>query len=208
VGTLLNGVTPVHGGATAALLATAETQRLRGVGGLLSGIATGAVLGGGIGYVAVAVLGASLSLTGVISLGGGIGVVANYIATGEQDTVDETMTVERQAEPATPTPVDLFDSHPDPILYVADEGHGPVVRAANAAYADAFDVPTDAVLGAPLEEAVFATDRTNDIVAAVNDGEPLDIVASCQAATGNVPFRIRTAVTGEDCYLVYTPQDT
>lgn len=199
-----------QGPLTATLLATAGTRRLRGVGGLLTGLVVGALLGAGIGYAAVTVAAVPLSALAAISLGvalgGGIGVVTNYLATGDEDGVDETMTVEREPEQATPTPADLFDDHPDPVLYVADDGHGPVVRAANAAYGDVFDVPVDAVLGAPLEEAVLAGDDTGRVVDTITDGEDLDTVVTCETADGDRSFRIRTAGAGEDGYLVYTPE--
>ena len=168
---LATGETGTSGAAVATLLAVSGTQRLRGVGGLLTGIVVGALSGAVIGYVAVAVVGIPLTITGGVglgvALGGGLGVVTNYLATGEEESVDETMTVEREPSHAGPTPADLFDDHPDPVLYVADEGHGPVVRAANDAYGETFDVPVDAVIGAPLAEAVLAGEDTDAVVTAV-----------------------------------------
>jgi PAS domain-containing protein len=193
----------------AVVLATAGTRRLRGVGGLLSGLVIGAFLGAGIGYAAVTVFGAPITVIGAVSLGlafgGGLGVVTNYLVTGDGESVDETMTVEREPAQAEPTPADLFEEHPDPVLYVADEGHGPVVRAANAAYGTAFDIPADAVLGAPLEEAVLAVDDTERVVTAVDTGEQLDAIVTCETGDGERTFRIRTAGVGDDGYLMYTP---
>jgi len=206
---LVTGDAATGGPVTAVLLAAAGTRRLRGVGGLLSGLVIGAFIGAGIGYAAVTVLGAPITLIGAVSLGlalgGGLGVVTNYLVTGDEGSVDETMTVEREPAQATPTPADLFDEHPDPVLYVADEGHGPVVRAANAAYGTVFDIPADAVLGAPLEEAVLAGDDTERVVTAVEAGERLDAVVTCETGDGERTFRIRTAGAGDDGYLVYTP---
>lgn len=211
VATLLGAAGDTDSLAVATLLAATGTQRFRGVTGLLTGIVVGALLGAGIGYAAVAVGGLALSTLGAVSLGvalgGGIGVVTNYVATGDEGETDETVTVERDTEPASPTPADLFDDHPDPVLFVVDEGHGPVVRAANAAYADTFDVPTDAVLGAGLEDAVLAGEQTDDVVAAVADGESLDTVVTCETADGERSFRLRTAGTGPSGYLVYTPTE-
>jgi len=196
--------------AVATLLVAAGTRRLRGVGGLLVGIVVGALSGAAIGYVAVAFLGVPLATSGAVglgtALGGGIGVVTNYAATGDGEPVDETMTVEREPRRPTPTPADLFDDHPDPVLYVVDDGHGPVVRAANPAYAETFDVPADAVADAPLAEAVLAGGDTDEIVAAVADGSGLDTVVTCEAADGARPFRVRTVGSGDDGYLVYTPR--
>ncbi|ACV47779.1 MULTISPECIES: hypothetical protein [Halomicrobium] len=196
--------------AVATVLVAAGTRRLRGVGGLLAGIVVGAVSGAAIGYVAVAFLGVPLAMSGAvglgIALGGGIGVVTNYAATGDGEPVDETMTVGREPRRPTPTPADLFDDHPDPVLYVVDDGHGPVVRAANAAYAETFDVPADAVADAPLAEAVLAGEDADEVVTAVADGAGLDTVVTCETADGPRPFRVRTAGSGDDGYLVYTPR--
>lgn len=208
---LLLSVESTQGAVAATLLVTAGTRRLRGVGGLLMGLVIGAVVGAGIGYATVTVASVPLSVPGAVSLGvalgGGLGVVTNYLATGDEGSIDETMTVEREPQQTTPTPADLFDDHPDPVLYVADEGHDPVVRAANAAYGDVFDVPVDAVLGAPLEEAVLAGEDTDTVVDAVEADEELDAVVTCESEGRERPFRIRTAGTGANGYLVYTPQD-
>jgi len=200
---------PGHGALTATVLAATGTRRLRGLGGLLTGLVVGATVGGAVGYAAVSLFTAPLSLLGAvglgIALGGGVGVVTNYLATGDEGTVDETVTVEREPREATPTPADLFDDHPDPVLYVADEGHGPVVRAANDAYGTQFDVPVDAVLGVPLEEAVLAGDDTAGVVETIAAGDRLDTVVRCPTVDGERSYRLRTAGTDDDSYLVYTP---
>lgn len=208
---LAAGETGTSEAAVATLLAASGTQRLRGVGGLLTGIAVGALSGAVTGYVAVAVAEIPLAMSGAVglgvALGGGLGVVTNYLATGEEESVDETMTVEREPDHAGPRPADLFDDHPDPVLYVADEGHGPVVRAANDAYGETFDVPVDAVIGAPLEDAVLAGEDTDAVVSRVAAGEGVDTVVSCETSDGERRFRLRTAGTDDDGYLVYTPLD-
>lgn len=195
--------------ALAALLAVGGTRRFHGVGGLVTGLVAGAVIGAAIGYAAVAVLAVPLSSLGTVSLGialgGGVGVVTNYLATGDEESVDETMTVEQETERVSPTPADLFDGHPDPILYVADEGHGAVVRAANAAYASTFDVPADAVIGAPLADAVMASSETETVVDAVERGDGVDDVVTCSTPDGDTAFRLRTAGAADDGYLLYTP---
>jgi hypothetical protein len=211
LGLLAAGETGTREVAVATLLATAGTQRLRGVGGLLTGIVVGALSGAVVGYVAVAVFGVPLAMSGAIglgvALGGGLGVVTNYVATGEGETTDETMTVEREPDHPEPTPADLFDDHPDPVLYVADEGHGPVVRAANEAYGETFDVPVDAVIGAPLEDAVLAGEDTEAVVAAVTADDPLDTVVPCETGDAEKSFRLRTAGSDDDGYLLYTPRE-
>jgi len=211
LGSLVVAPESTQGPLAATVLATVGTHRLRGVSGLVTGLVVGAALGGAIGYAAVSMLSVPLSMLGAVglgvALGGGVGVVTNYLATGDGGDVDETMTVEREPRQAGPTPADLFDDHPDPVLYVADEGHGPVVRAANEAYGALFDVPVDAVIGAPLEEAVLVGDETETVVEAVQTGVALDTVVTCQTGTGERPIRLRTAGTGTDGYLLYTPRD-
>lgn len=202
---------PAQGPLAAAMLTTAAPRSLRGVGGLLTGLVVGAALGGAVGYAAVSLFTAPLSLLGAVglgvALGGGIGVVTNYLATGDEGEVDETMTVERDPQQVDPTPADLFDDHPDPVLYVADEGHGPVVRAANDAYGTQFDVPVDAVTGAPLDEAVLAGDDTDRVVEAVAADDGLDTVVTCPTADGERAYRLRTVGAREAGYLLYTPRD-
>lgn len=211
LGVFAPGVAGPQDVAVATLLATASTRRLRGVGGLLTGIVVGSLSGAVVGYVAVAVFGVPLAMSGAIglgvALGGGLGVVTNYVATGEGETTDETMTVEREPDHPEPTPADLFDDHPDPVLYVADDGHGPVVRAANEAYGETFDVPVDAVIGAPLEDAVLAGNDTETVVTAVTAGEPLDTVVTCETSDAERSFRLRTAGSDDDGYLLYTPRE-
>jgi len=208
---VLVGMEPTQGPLAAALLAAASPNRLRGVGGLLTGLVVGAALGGVVGYAAVSLFTAPLSLLGAVglgvALGGGVGVVTNYLATGDEGDVDETMTVEREPQQATPTPADLFDDHPDPVLYVANEGHGPVVRAANDAYGSQFDVPVDAVIGAPLEEAVLAGDDTDSVVETVAADDHLDTVVTCPTADGDRSYRLRSVGGDTDGYLLYTPRD-
>lgn len=183
-----------------------------GVRRLAAWLLGGVAVGGTLGYLLIAVAGAPLSLqVGVglgVALGGGLGAVANLLATdaepsgSQEETVDVDM---GDRESKTPRPADLFEDHPDPVLYVADEGHGPVVRAANAAYADAFGVPASGVEGAPLSDAVMSDEGTDDVVDAVAADRSLDVVVGCETPDGDRQFRLRVAGDREDCYLVYTP---
>lgn len=173
----------------------------------------GTVVGGAVGYVLVALTDVPLAMeAGVglgVALGGGLGVVSNILVTDpDRQSGDETVDVDMSDdEPPTPRPADLFDDHPDPVLYVADEGHGPVVRAANRAYAETFDVPADAVVNASLADAVMSPDRTDEVVEAVEDGRSLDVVVECETIDGDRQFRLRVAGERADWYLVYTPAE-
>jgi hypothetical protein len=139
-------------------------------------------------------------------MGGGLGGVANLLRGGETATgSDETMTVDVEGESTpTPQPADLFDDHPDPILYYATEGHGPVVRAANESFGETFDVPPERLAGTPLSEALLVAGEDTVDADAVTAGG-LDVIVRCEIADGSASFRLRT-VGGEDSgYLLYTP---
>lgn len=193
-------------------LVAVTSNGVRGIRGLLGSIVVGASVGAVIGYVAITVVNLPVTLAGAVSIGvafgGGLGVVANYLVAGEPGSADETMTVERNPEHSGPTPSDLFDDHPDPILYLVDAGHGPVVRAANAAYESTFEVPSDAVVDAPLGEAVLAGEQTDAVVETIERDDALDTVVSCRTTSGDRRFRLRTVGTRENGYLLYTPRET
>jgi len=142
-----------------------------------------------------------------LALGGGVGGVARLF--GAEDTVesaDQTMTVDVGPDETTaPEPTDLFDGHPDPVLYYAAEGHGPVVRAANEAFGETFDVPVDRIEGTPLSEALLVTGDETVGADAVTAGG-LDRVVDCETTAGTVRFRLRTIENGETGYLLYTPR--
>jgi len=130
-----------------------------GLAPLVGGIVGGALLGGAAGYLAHATLSVPLSQVGTAgmgaALGGGLGGLTYFVFVGEEDQEEGGVRVDmgREEDPE-PRPADLFDDHPDPVLYVADEGGGPVVRAANAAYGETFDLPPAALSGVPLSEAL------------------------------------------------------
>lgn len=207
----------------AALLFLGDVRRRSGLTPLVGWLLGGSLLGAALGYVAtVWFTGFPLATEGGvglgIALGGGLGVVSNLVAADARDgdvEAVESMTVDMDADDSpSPRPADLFDGHPDPILYVADEGHGPVVRAANDAFTEAFGVPADAINGTPLDEALMATDdatgssAVSDIVDAAAAGERFDTVLACQTRDGETRFRIRTAGRGADGYVIYTPADS
>ena len=143
-----------------------------------------------------------------LALGGGLGAVGRLLTAGEPERSDpegETMTVAvDEDEPPAPQPSDLFDEHPDPLLYFADEGHGPIVRAANDAFGATFDVPTDRLAGTPLSEALLVTEGDGHDPAAVTEAG-FETTVTCETATGTETFRLRTVGSDADGYLLYTP---
>ncbi len=142
-----------------------------------------------------------------LALGGGIGGVARlFQGTEGVESPAQTMTVDVDtAEPTAPEPADLFDGHPDPVLYYAAEGHGAIVRAANDAFGEAFDVPVERIEGTPLSEALLvAGEETVDADAVTAGG--LDRIVDCETTAGTERFRLRTIGNGETGYLLYTPQ--
>ncbi|WP_225335448.1 hypothetical protein [Halomicrobium urmianum] len=201
---LAQGIEPTA--ATAAVLLATSTRRFEGVTGLAGSLLAGAAIGGGLGLALaeLAAVGSAVAAGLGVALGGGVGAVAQYALAGTDEASDEHVTVDMEEPDRSPQPADLFDGHPDPILYVVDEGHGPVVRAANAAYADAFGVGTDGVTGAPLAEALFAPDA-DGVAAEVSDGEAVDRRVACETPGGDRAFRLRWSGTGDDGYLLFTP---
>lgn len=142
-----------------------------------------------------------------LALGGGIGGVARLFRADEAvDTADQTMTVDvDNSAPTNPEPADLFDGHPDPVLYYAAEGHGPVVRAANGAFGETFDIPANRIEGTPLSEALLVTGEETVGADAVTAGG-LDRLVDCETTTGTERFRLRTIGNGRTGYLLYTPR--
>lgn len=142
-----------------------------------------------------------------LALGGGIGGVARlFRADKTVDSPDQTMTVGVDSDATTtPEPADLFDGHPDPVLYYATEGHGPVVRAANEAFGETFDVPVERIEGTPLSEALLVTGEETVDADAVTAGG-LDRIVDCETTAGTERFRLRTIANGQSGYLLYTPR--
>ncbi len=141
-----------------------------------------------------------------LALGGGIGGVARLFRPGAPaESPDRTITVDAPETPK-PEPSDLFDGHPDPVLYYVAEGHGPVVRAVNEAFGETFDVPTARIEGTPLSEALLVTgDETVGADTVMAGG--LDRIVDCETTAGAERFRLRTVAGGETGYLLYTPQN-
>lgn len=140
-----------------------------------------------------------------LAMGGGLGGVANLMQEEDIRTNDESMTVGVEETTAPePQPADLFDGHPDPVLYYASEGANPVVRAANDAFGAAFDVPTDRLAGTPLSEALLVAGEETVDVDAITAGD-VDTVVTCDVADGKTAFRLRTVGSERTGYLLYTP---
>lgn len=187
-----------------------------GLGALVGGIVGGALIGGGAGFLAHTMISLPFTQFGAagmgVALGGGLGGLTYFLSVGEADQPDESgvrVDMGRDDDPE-PRPADLFDDHPDPVLYVADEGGGPVVRAANAAYGETFDLPTDALSGAPLTEVLRpADDGSDDAGAELRDalaaGETVDRDLALATARGVARFRVRSVGNPADGYLLFTP---
>ena len=73
------------------------------------------------------------------------------------------------------------------MLYFVDEGHGPVVRAANEAFGTTFDVPSDRLDGTALSEAL--------LVAGIDevDAETVSELAEEAASMGTFRSLVHTA---------------
>lgn len=206
----------------ATLLFLGDVRQRSGLTALVGWLVGGSLLGAAIGYVAtVMIAGVPLAAEGGvglgIALGGGLGVVSNLMAADARDSsggteTAESVTVDMESDDSpSPRPADLFDGHPDPILYVADQGHGPVVLAANDAFTETFDVPGDAMSGTPLDEALMVADDAadsaaiTDIVDGIAADERTGTTVACQTPGGERRFRLRTAGRGTDGYVIYTP---
>ncbi|MEF8974271.1 MAG: hypothetical protein V5A15_05225 [Haloarcula sp.] len=192
---------------------TGGRHRLGSLAAVVGWIGAGAVV---LATVALAVqsvfsLGVSEQVTvGLgLALGGGVGGVSYLLMTDSPDeTADETVTVSTDAEHAPePQPIDLFDGHPDPVLYFVDEGHGPVVRAANEAFGTTFDVPADRLDGTALSEALLVA-GIDEVDAERVSTPDLDVVALSTAHDEPRQYRLRTAGVPSTGYLLLTPLGT
>lgn len=185
--------------------------RSRGIGGLVAWIVGGALLGGAVGYGAQMAVQIPLSTAGAVglglALGGGLGGISHLLSIDEPSAADdERMTVDMGSQStADPRPADLFDDHPDPVLYVTDTGAGPVVRAANAAYEAAFDLPVTTIEDTPLSEVLLVADSGVDVADRVADGERVDDVVALETPDGPRRYRVRSVAATEDGYLLFTP---
>ncbi|PSQ29515.1 hypothetical protein BRD09_06170 [Halobacteriales archaeon SW_10_68_16] len=168
--------------------------------------------GAGLGTLAGWAVAAGTALTTPVglgvgfALGGGLGVALPLTVLEETEPrPPESVTVETTSHEG-PRPADLFEAHPDPLLYYADEGSGPVVRAVNDAFAETFGVAAETLVDTPLDEVPGAA-STPALVEAAAAGETFD--AGIELAAGQ--FRARVAAVAEEAgttgYVVFTPVD-
>lgn len=177
---------------------------------LLGGALVGGLIGWGI-TTATAPTATTLGVGLGLAVGGGFGAVVKLISSGEEAT-PETETVDlgtdEEAATATPQPLDLFDEHPDPLVYFDDTGEGPVVRAVNDAFGDTFGVDPTTVEGAPLGGALMVTERADEVVAAARAGDQFDAVLECETGTDTVRRRVRVVATSDRAggrgYVLYS----
>ncbi|MDS0222028.1 hypothetical protein NDI54_11785 [Haloarcula sp. S1AR25-5A] len=188
-------------------------QRLGSLAAVIGWIGAGAVVLATVALVVQSVLGLGLSeqvTVGLgLALGGGLGGVSYLlVADSPAETTDETMTVSAETDQAPePQPIDLFDGHPDPVLYFIDEGHGPVVRAANESFGTTFDVPSDRLDGTALSEALLVA-GIDEVDAETVSAADLDVVALSTTHDEPRRFRVRTAGVPSTGYLLLTPLET
>jgi hypothetical protein len=192
---------------------TGGQHRLGSLAAVIGWIGAGAVVLATVALVVQSVftLGLSEQVTvGLgLAIGGGLGGVSYLLVTDSPgETADETMTVSTETEQASePQPIDLFDGHPDPVLYFVGEGHGPVVRAANEAFGTTFDVPSDRLDGTALSEALLVA-GIDEVDAETVSATDLDVVALSTAHDEPRRFRLRTAGVPSAGYLLLTPLGT
>jgi hypothetical protein len=174
-------------------------------------LAGGAVVGGLVGWGAATVFSPANTLIGFgfgFAIGGGLGAVSRLISDEAEPEPPESVTVsmEGQQDDPGPQPVDLFEAHPDPLLYYVDGGEGPVVRAANRAFAEAFGVSAGVVEGAALADALMVDGRASDVVDAAAEGGGFDEVL---AGEEGGEFRVRVAAVSDEAgargYVLYSP---
>jgi hypothetical protein len=193
------------------LLVAVSLPDSEGLGTLLAWILGGAVLGALVGFVSHGVVDVSLTRVGLVglgtALGGGLGGLVYFLSIGEaEEGTDAGVRVDMDREDAPePRPADLFEEHPDPVLYVADEGGGPVVRAANVAYGETFDLPPSALAGTPLSEALVPAGEIGDLAETLAAGESVDRELRFETAKRERPFRVRSVGNPADGYVLFTP---
>jgi hypothetical protein len=192
------------------LLVGSTFAKREGLGALVGWIVAGVIVGAAVGVAAHSVLDLPLARYGAAgmgaALGGGLGGLVNFVSVGEHEGEPEpgvTVDMGRDGDPE-PRPADLFEDHPDPVLYVADEGGGPVVRAANDTFGETFDMPTTTLTGAPLADALRTGDA-GDLADALAAGDTVDRELDLETAEDTAPFRVRSVGDPADGYVLFTP---
>lgn len=167
----------------------------RSMRALVAAIAIGAAVVGAIAWIGIGFVDVPIEPDVAVGLGiaagGGLGAMIWLLAIGEEQAPeDETMTVDMAEEADAipgPEPADLFESHPDPILYVDATDDTPIVLGANPAFAAAFG--GDVAEGVPLADAIPADDEA--VVEAAAAGREFGATIDCETATGAEAFHVR-----------------
>lgn len=191
------------------LVVLASPFRGRGLLGLVGWMGAGAgvlgVVGWGLAVAVVPSVAPAVALGFGLAVGGGLGALVQLLVLEDGgETEPETVTVGGGETPA-PRPADLFEGHPDPVLYYGDAEGTVVVRAVNPAFAAAFDVSADAVTGAPLREVVAGTERAGALADAAVTGAEFDERLACETGDGSDRYRVRVVAESGAGYVVYTP---
>jgi hypothetical protein len=212
----LAGTAQSGGVAAAGVVLVVGSDRLQSTGGLVGSIASGAVVTGAVVGLVAAVTElvpfSPLVAAGIgIAVGGGLGSVVWLVSLDDEEPdTGETVTVDMDEGDAVPTPepVDLFEASPDPILFYTETPDGPVVRAVNPAFTDAFGVTSEALDGTPLRDGLFVADDAEAVLEAARASDVFDEVVACETEAGDSEMRLRIAATGRsrtDGYVLYTP---
>lgn len=187
--------------------------RLGSLAAVVGWIAAGGALLAGLGVAAHAAfdlpVGQTVMLGLGLALGGGVGGVAYLLVADDTEPQEsDTVTVETSDETTAPAPqpVDLFEDHPDPVVYYTADGHDAVVRAVNAAFEGRFGVSTAQLDGTPVAEALFLADGQSVSREAVTQ-PGLDRTVTCESPEGESVFRLRTAGDDHTGYVIFTPVD-
>lgn len=183
---------------------------------LLAWIVWGVLVFGTLGWVATVFVVSSVPASaGVIAggaAGGGFGAVVRLLVFSEVEDTTETVTFDTGADdPPGPEPVDLFEAHPDPLVYYDSTDEKPIALASNPAFSDHFDNATTTE-ETPLASALVGAD-TDPVVAAAASGERLSVDQtvtdtadeSVSDEGGARAFRVRVVPVDNRGYIHYTP---
>ncbi len=126
---------------------------------------------------------------------GGSGVAADGAGAAQESPVaDETADIRREHERLWT----LFENLPDPVVDAEHVGDGPVIRAANDAFAEVFDCDREAIAGSPIDEvltspgeAVDGNTPPEEINEQVREGEVTGAKVRRETANGARTFLFR-----------------
>lgn len=224
---LLAGVALGHEDLTAASLLLAATDGEttgsdRTTTRILAWIAVGAAAGGALAWLVAGAVDLPIGTDAVlglgVALGGGFGTVGRLLTAEDVEPEPETVTVDADdvetgtdaAETALPTGDDLFETHPDPVLYFTETEGGVVVRAVNPAFEETFGISTATAGDTPLSDALMTADRRAELADRAAR-EPTDRTVTCETVDGDARFRLRSVHLAGDHvhgYLLFTPGES